>query len=55
MFAGCMLYIPRGGIYLDTDIEVLRASTTFWGNGYVGMESELIGTGVMIAPKGAKW
>lgn len=54
----CRVYAlyTEGGIYLDTDIEVLRSfDDLLEGNGYVGMESELIGTGVMIAPKGAKW
>lgn len=54
----CRVYAlyMEGGIYLDTDVEVCKSFDEYlYGPGVVGMESELVGTGVMIAPKKDEW
>lgn len=54
----CRIYAlyADGGVYLDTDVEVCKSFDEFLvGPGVVGLESDLIGTGVMVAPKKAEW
>lgn len=55
----CRLYAlyAEGGIYLDTDIEVLKSFDQYLSHkSFVGYEVEnLIGTGVIGAEKGTAW
>lgn len=45
-----------GGIYLDTDIEVCGSFDPFLHlDSFIGLEGELIGTGVIGAKAGCKW
>lgn len=46
----------EGGIYLDTDIELLKTFDDYLHHkSFVGLESDLIGTGVIGSEAGAKW
>lgn len=46
----------EGGIYLDTDIEVIKSFDPLLNNNsFVGWEDNRPGTGVMASIKGAKW
>lgn len=46
----------HGGIYLDTDIEVLKSFDPFLHNkSFIGYESDAIGTGVIGAEAGTPW
>ncbi|MCM1519673.1 MAG: hypothetical protein NC098_02695 [Lachnoclostridium sp.] len=46
----------EGGIYLDTDIELLKSFDPFLADGsFIGMETDLIGTGVIGAEAGTPW
>lgn len=56
----CRVYalLTEGGIYVDTDLKILKPLDPYLGltNGFLGKETEkLIGTGLMAAPRGAKW
>ncbi len=54
----CRLYAlySEGGIYLDTDVEVLKSFFPFMNEkSFLGKESELLGTAVIGAEKGQKW
>ncbi len=45
-----------GGIYLDTDIEVIKSFDPYIGTtGFLGYETAAIGTGVIGAPPRARW
>lgn len=54
----CRLHVlyEHGGIYLDTDIEVLRPFDPFLSNkSFCGLEDKWIGTGVIGAEPHCKW
>lgn len=46
----------EGGIYLDTDIEIVKSFNPLLNNkSFVGWEDNRLGTGVMASIKGTKW
>ena len=45
-----------GGVYLDTDVEVLKTFDKFMGHKSVlGYETDAIGTGIIMAEPGVEW
>ena len=51
----CALY-NEGGIYFDTDIDVMKSLTPLLNNkSFIGWEADYIGTGVMAAEPHQKW
>lgn len=54
----CRMYAlyTEGGIYLDTDVEVLSGFGSFMGDpSFVGMEEKAVGTGVIGSEPGQEW
>lgn len=48
--------LEHGGVYLDTDVEVIKSFDPLLSlDAFLGVESDLVGTGVMGSVPGAVW